>query len=186
MSTETDSPQSVSPTSEVLPVLPTVSAGTKRSRRGTTPVSTATIPATTSTTARKSRRLERVPVSLSEPAVLDPMEGPSRRPTASEAALLVPSSSSASTVVSVKEAMMEVFADPEFRSLFFPPTTSASFLPAASTGSYLAVQDSINAPPREEFGMKSEVLGPVSELIPSTATSVTRSVSSRKFNNYMV
>ena len=118
--------------------------------------------------------------------MLDPMEGPSRRATASEAALLVPSSLSASTVVSVKEAMMAVFADPEFRSLFFPPTTSAPFLPATSTGSSLAVQDSINAPPREELGMKSEVLGPVSKLIPSTATSVTRSVSSRKFNNYMV
>ena len=54
--------------------------------KGTTPVSTST--PSTSSGGRKSKRLERVPISV--PSVTDPMEGSSRSVTSGAAAPVVP------------------------------------------------------------------------------------------------
>ena len=132
MSAESNPSQDLA-TSPEVPDGPSPLAGTKRSRRGTTPISTA---------GRKSKRLERVPISV--PSVTDPMEGSSRSVTSGAAAPVVPSSSA--TVDAVREAMLQVLADPQLRSLMQhssaatspPPSmgvsdSSADIIPAALT-----------------------------------------------------
>ena len=125
MSAESNPSQDLA-TSPEVPDGPSPLAGTKRSRRGTTPISTST--PSTSSVGRKSKRLERVPISV--PSVTDPIEGSSRSVTSGAVAPVVPSSSA--TVDAVREAMLQVLADSQFRSLM--QHSSAATSPPPSMG----------------------------------------------------
>ena len=165
MSAESDPSSLV--TSPEVPEGPPPLAGTKRSRRGTTPVDTST-PSTT-TTGRKSKRLQRVPIAV--PMFMDPMEGPSHPATSEASATVVPLP--LATMVAVREAMLQVFADPHFTSLM-QCTSTATSLPLPSMVVSNLSADITPATPTEAVTM-------LSKAIPVVATSANNALSSGAF-----
>ena len=111
---------------------------------------------------------------ISVPTVIDPIEGPSHPATSKAAATVVPLSSA--TIVTVREAMLQVLADPHFRSLM-QCTSTATSLPLPSMGVSDSSADITLATPTEAATMSS-VVSSESKAVPVAATSANNALFS--------